>query len=232
VPPGHAWVGGLALTVIYLASLCIASIAAWVGGKILGLEPSSTGFQIELPTWRTPILKNAAVSALDRTFSYLRRAGGTILTISVIFWALMNLPSREASIAWTAGHWLAPLLHPMGLDWRVGISLLAAFAAREVFVSALAVVFSVDGAKDATTGVVQAMRQAVLPDGSHIFTFASCAGLVVFFLIALQCLSTVAVIRRESASWKFAVGQMATFIITAWILAVATVQGLRFLGIG
>jgi ferrous iron transport protein B len=120
----------------------------------------------------------------------------------------------------------------MGLDWRVGISLLAAFAAREVFVSALAVVFSVDGAKDATNGVVQAMRDAVLPDGSHIFTFATCAGLVVFFLIALQCLSTVAVIRRESGSLKFAVGQMAAFIGAAWILAVATVQGLRLVGIG
>jgi ferrous iron transport protein B len=232
VPPGHAWAGGIALTIIYLASLAIASIAAWAGGRILGLEDSPTGFQIELPTWRTPILRNAAISALDRTASYLRRAGGTILTISVIFWALMNLPSRDASIAWTAGHWLAPVLHPMGLDWRVGISLLAAFAAREVFVSALAVVFSVDGAKDATTGVVHAMRDAVLPDGTHIFTFATCAGLVVFFLIALQCLSTVAVIRRESDSWKFAMGQMATFIGVAWILAVATVQGLRFLGVG
>jgi ferrous iron transport protein B len=76
------------------------------------------------------------------------------------------------------------------------------------------------------------MRDAVLPDGTHIFTFATCAGLVVFFLIALQCLSTVAVIRRESDSWKFAMGQMATFIGVAWILAVATVQGLRFLGVG
>ena len=232
VPPGHAWAGGLSLTAIYLASLAIASVAAWAGGRILGLEPSPTGFQIELPTWRPPILKNAVVSALDRTLSYLKRAGGTILAISILFWALMNLPSREASLAWSAGHWMAPLLRPMGLDWRVGISLLAAFAAREVFVSALAVVFSVDGAKDTTTGVVQAMRGAVFPDGSHIFTFATCAGLVVFFLIALQCLSTVAVIRRESGSLKFAIGQMATFIATAWILASATVQCLRLVGIG
>lgn len=232
VPPGHAWAGGMALTAIYLASLVIASIAAWAGGRILGLDPSPTGFQIELPAWRAPVLRNAAVSAVDRTLSYLRRAGGTILTISVLFWALMNLPSRESSLAWTAGHWLAPLLHPMGLDWRVGISLLAAFAAREVFVSALAVVFSVDGAKDATTGVVQAMRDAVFPDGAHIFTFATCAGLVVFFLIALQCLSTVAVIRRESGSLRFAAGQMATFIGAAWVLAVVAVQGLRLLGIG
>ena len=119
----------------------------------------------------------------------------------------------------------------MGLDWRVGISLLAAFAAREVFVSALAVVFSVGGAKDATQGLVHAMRDAVLPGGAHIFTFATCAGLVVFFLIALQCLSTVAVVRRESGSTKFALGQMASFILVAWVLAVAVVQGLRLVGI-
>lgn len=231
VPPGYAWAGGMALTAIYLASLGMVSVAAFVGGKILGLEPSPSGFQIELPTWRAPVLKNAVVSAMDRTVSYLRRAGGTILTISILFWALMNLPSREASLAWTAGHWLTPFLRPMGLDWRVGISLLAAFAAREVFVSALAVVFSVDGSKSATQGIVHAMRDAVLPSGAHIFTFATCAGLVVFFLIALQCLSTVAVIRRESGSVKFALGQMASFIVVAWVLAVAVVQGLRLVGI-
>jgi ferrous iron transport protein B len=127
---------------------------------------------------------------------------------------------------------MGPLLRPLGLDWRVGVALVAAFAAREVFVSALTVVFATAPGAKLSGGMVGAMHGAVLPDGSKLFTTASCAGLVVFFLVALQCLSTVAVIRHESGSWKFALGQMAAFLAIAWILAALTVQGLRAFGIG
>lgn len=232
IPPGHPWTGGFALTGIYFASTALASVAALLGGKILGVDPSPAGFQIELPAWRAPIARNVVVSAIDRTASYMRRAGATILTISVLFWVAMALPSPQASVAWRAGHLMEPLLHPLGLDWRVGVALVAAFAAREVFVSALTVVFTMAPGSRIGGGMVGTMHRAVLPDGSPLFTVASCAGLVVFFLIALQCLSTVAVIRHESGSWKFALGQMAAFLGIAWILAALTVQGLRAVGIG
>jgi ferrous iron transport protein B len=232
IPPGHPWTGGFALTAIYFASTALASVAALAGGRIRGLDPSPAGFQIELPSWRAPILRNVAVSALDRTASYMRRAGATILTISVLFWAAMALPSPQASVAWSAGHLMEPLLRPLGLDWRVGVALVAAFAAREVFVSALTVVFTMDPGSRFPGGMMGTMHHAVLADGSPLFTVASCAGLVVFFLVALQCLSTVAVIRHESGSWKFALGQMASFLAIAWVLAALTVQGLRATGIG
>jgi ferrous iron transport protein B len=231
VPSDKPWLGGLALTGIYLLSLVFASLVAVVGGKILRIAPSYSGFQVELPQWRPPTFRTVVVSAWDRTVSYLQRAGLTILGVSVAFWLFMNLPSPDHSVATMVGQWIAPLLKPMGVDWRVGVALIAAFAAREVFVSALAVVFSVQAARGTDQGLVQAMRQATFEGTNHhVFTFASTAGLVVFFLIALQCLTTVAVMRKE-VSTRFALGQMVGFVALAWVLASATVQGLRLFGV-
>jgi len=231
IPSDKPWLGGLALTSIYVMSLVFASIVAVVGGKILNIEPSHTGFQVELPMWRAPTYRTVVVSAWDRTVTYVQRAGLTILTVSVVFWLFMNLPSQQNSLAIMSGKLLSPVLAPMGLDWRVGVALIAAFAAREVFVSALAVVFSVQGADSGSGGLVQAMRHATF-QGTHlpVFTTASCIGLIVFFLIALQCLTTVAVMRRETST-RFALGQMVSFILIAWILSTITVQTLRLLGV-
>lgn len=231
VPADKPWLGGIALTSIYLLSIAFASIVAFVGGKILRLPPSNTGFQLELPMWRPPTFRTVVVSAWDRTISYVQKAGLTILGVSVVFWAFMTFPTKDHSFAIMAGRVIEPVLAPMGIDWRVGIALIAAFAAREVFVSALAVVYSIEGADDNVDGIVQAMRNATF-DGTNqpIFTFASTAGLVVFFLIALQCMTTVVVIRRETST-RFALGQMFSFIALAWVLASVTVQGLRLLGV-
>jgi len=230
VPPEKPWLGGLALTGIYLLSLVFASLMAVVGGKILRIAPSNTGFQVELPHWRPPTFRTVVVSAWDRTVSYVKRAGLTILGVSVVFWLFMNLPSPDNSAAIFVGKILSPVLAPMGLDWRVGVALIAAFAAREVFVSALAVVFAVQGAEDSSAGLVDAMRQATFEGSSQlVFTPATTAGLIVFFLIALQCLTTVAVMRREVSN-KFAIGQMVGFVALAWVLASVTVQTLRLFG--
>jgi ferrous iron transport protein B len=231
IPENHALLGGFALTAIYVASLVFASAVAVVGGRILRIEASHTGFQVELPLWRPPTFRTVVVTTWDRTVSYLRRAGLTILCVSVGFWVLMNFPSPENSAMDFLGKGLAPVLAPMGVDWRVGAALIAAFAAREVFVSALAVVYSVQGGEDATNGILQAMRNATF-DGTHqhVFTTSSAIGLIVFFLIALQCLTTVAVMRREVSN-RFALGQMAGFVLLAWVLASLVVQGLRLVGV-
>lgn len=231
VPQDKPWLGGIALTSIYLLSLVFASTVALVGGKILRLPPSNTGFQVELPLWRPPTFRTVVVSAWDRTMSYIQRAGLTILGVSIAFWLFMTFPTQEHSFATMAGRLIEPLLAPMGVDWRVGIALIAAFAAREVFVSALAVVYSIQDTEGNVDGLLDTMRNATF-DGTTqpIFTFASTAGLIVFFLIALQCLTTVAVMRRETSN-RFALGQMVGFVALAWVLASVTVQSLRFLGV-
>jgi len=231
VPADKPWLGGLALTGIYLASLVFASAVAVVGGKILKIPASQAGFQVELPLWRPPTFRTVVVAAWDRTISYVQRAGLTILAVSVGFWVFMTFPSPDNSVMMMLGKLLGPLLAPMGLDWRVGVALIAAFAAREVFVSALAVVYSIQGADENAGGLVDAMRHATFEGtATPVFTVASALGLVVFFLIALQCLTTVAVMRRETSN-RFALGQMASFVALAWVLASITVQGLRLLGV-
>lgn len=231
VPSESALWGGLALTAIYLASLVFASIAALVGGKILGIEPSDEGFQIELPMWRPPTFRTVVVTTWDRTVSYVKRAGLTILLVSVGFWLFMTLPSEDNSVMVMLGKLLEPLVAPMGVDWRVGVALIAAFAAREVFVSALAVVFAIEGAEENTAGLLEAMRNATFDGTSQpVFTISSAIGLIVFFLIALQCLTTVAVMRKEVSN-RFALGQMFGFVAIAWVLSIAVVQGLRLFGV-
>ncbi|MEK7393786.1 MAG: ferrous iron transporter B, partial [Fibrobacterota bacterium] len=193
IPQDRPLMGGFALAGIYLASLIFASAVATVGGKLLGIEPSLTGFQVELPQWRSPTLRTVIVSTWDRTISYVKRAGLTILGVSVGFWFFMTFPSPDNSAMMMLGKILSPLFAPMGLDWKVGVALLAAFAAREVFVSALAVVYSIQGSDDATDGILQVMRSATFEGSDQlVFTPASTIGLIVFFLIALQCMTTVA----------------------------------------
>lgn len=232
IPSDKAWIGGLAMTAIYLGSLVLASVVAVIGGKILKIEPSTSGFQIELPAWRMPVMRVILISTWHRTKSYVTRAGGTILAISVLFWFLMNMPSAEHSLAESAGRILSPLLAPMGLDWKVGMALIAAFAAREVFVASLAVVYAVEGGEEAVGGIVEAMRHATFEGTTTpVFTVATCVGIILFFIVSLQCLTTVAVMRREAGSWKFAIGQLVGLTTAGYVLAVVAVQTLRFFGI-
>ncbi len=128
---------------------------------------------------------------------------------------------------------MQPLLKPMGVDWRVGVGLISAFAAREVFVSSMAIVFHVDATDEQTQneGLLEQMRSATFPGTTQrIFTPASIFGLIVFFFFSLQCFSTVAVIRKETNSWRLAGLQLAFYTGLGYLLAVISVQTLRALG--
>ncbi len=139
------------------------------------------------------------------------------------------------SYAAKIGHFLEPIMQPMGLDWRGGVALISGFAAREVFVSALALVYRVqeDGDEDGLTGkLLAALPNLRFEDsGKPIFTLSTCLGMLLFYLIALQCFPTVAVARSEMGSSKLAFLQLFLFTGVAYALAVALVQGLRALGI-
>jgi ferrous iron transport protein B len=122
----------------------------------------------------------------------------------------------------------------MGVDWRVGVGLLSAFAAREVFVSTMAIVFHVaDGEEDSRqAGLLDNMRAATFAGSNHrVFTTSSIIGLIIFFFISLQCLSTVAVVRSESGSWRFAALQLVFYSGIGYLLATSAVQLLRLFGV-
>jgi ferrous iron transport protein B len=119
------------------------------------------------------------------------------------------------------------------MDWRVGVSLIAAFAAREVFVSSLALIFKVTS--DETTlqnSIVSAMHNATVGEtGQKLFTTSTIIGLIIYFIFAMQCLSTIAVSRKESGGWRIPILQIIIFTAAAYILTFISVNGLRALGI-
>jgi ferrous iron transport protein B len=128
---------------------------------------------------------------------------------------------------------MEPALRPMGVDWRVGVGLISAFAAREVFVSSLAIVFNVAGEEDAQSeGLLHEMQTAKIDGtGQPVFTTASILGLIIFFFFSLQCMSTVAVVRKETNSWRFVALQLLFYTGLGYLASVATVQGLRLAGV-
>jgi ferrous iron transport protein B len=242
--PGAAWKKGVSLAAIYVGSLLIASLTAGLASRIVFKHRQSALLAMELPIYRTPRWKPILRMTWARGSSYLRRAGVPIMMVSAVLWILSNFEytprtivapaTMETSFAAQLGHQMEPLLKPMGVDWRVGVGLISAFAAREVFVSSMAIVFHVDSDNDQTAqeGLLDQMRTATFPGTSQlIFTPSSIFGLIVFFFFSLQCFSTVAVVRRETNSWRTAGLQLAFYTGLGYFLAVISVQTLRALGV-
>jgi len=189
-----------------------------------------------------------------RASAYLRRAGTPIVVISSCLWLLSNFglgwrqttrpdgarppviaaSDLEHSFASELGRTIEPALHPMGVDWRVGVGLISAFAAREVFVSTMAIVFHVSENENAQsqTGLLENMRTATFYGSSHrIFTTSTIIGLIVFFFFSLQCLSTVSVVRSETNSWRLAGLQLLFYTGLGYLMSSLLVIFLRLIGI-
>ncbi|MGE5087108.1 MAG: ferrous iron transporter B [Bacillota bacterium] len=236
-----AWMSGFVLAALYLGSMIIGGIAAGIVNKFLP-ERDTSFFMMELPIYRKPKIRVLIRQALTRTLSYVKRAGPPIFIFSILIWAGTNFPNYhiknahdklEQSYAGQLGKIIEPVVAPMGVDWRVGVGLISAFAAREVFVSSLAVTFNITDDNEATQqqSLLAQMGTAVNRQGEKIFTVSSVIGLMIFFMIALQCMSTVAVQMRESGSVAMALGQLVAFNVLAYALVVVIVQGLRALGV-
>jgi ferrous iron transport protein B len=242
--PAAAWQAGLGLAAIYVSSLLVGSVVAGLTARIFMKHRKPSLLAMELPAYRVPRWWPILRMTWARGSAYLKRAGVPILIVSALLWGISNFgyvagapiapTPMEGSFASELGQKMAPVLRPMGVDWRVGVGLISAFAAREVFVSSMAIVFHVDSKDDQTQqqGLLEQMSTATFPDtGQRIFTPASIIGLVVFFFFSLQCFSTVAVVRKEMNSWKLAGLQLLFYTGLGYVLAVATVQALRAFGV-
>ncbi|MBW2223104.1 MAG: ferrous iron transport protein B [Deltaproteobacteria bacterium] len=152
--------------------------------------------------------------------------------------ALRSLDSQEAaeqlgySFGGRFGHAIEPALRPIGFDWQIGVGIIGAFAAREVFISTLGVVFGIGEADEENTPLRQALRDARHADGTPVMTPLSGISLMVFFLLACQCMSTLAVVRRESGSWKWPVFLFSYMTVLAYMASLAVYQGGQLLGFG
>ena len=228
---GFLGVQGLALLGLYLiGSLSALAVAAVLKHTVLRGE--ALPFYMELPPYRVPTLRLLVSQVWGAAWAFLRRAGTIILAASIVLWALLTFPrvepspelnAREAALytlehsaAGRAGHAVEPAIEPLGFDWKIGVGLLASLAAREVIVSTLAQIYA--SAEDATS-LREAIRNDIDPrTGRPVFTAATVASLLVFFVFALQCMSTLAVLRRETNSWRwpaFAIGYLLVFAYAA-----------------
>jgi ferrous iron transport protein B len=259
VPRDKLWLGGFLLAGIYLfgitISIVIAALLNKFRQKLFKAEDSST-FILELPTYRLPKLSSVLSHTYNSSKEYLLRAGPVILIFSILLWFLVYFPDTnpkietdgltktqisqvekferlEHSYAASIGKFIQPVMSPLGMDWRIGVSLISAFAAREVFVSSLALTFKVTSEEEASQKtLLNSLSSATIGNtGKKLFTTATTLGLIVFFIFALQCISTIAVSRKETGGWKIPAIQVFVFTSLAYFMALFTVNGLRLIGI-
>ncbi|MFI5206628.1 MAG: ferrous iron transporter B [Gemmatimonadales bacterium] len=178
------------------------------------LKSERAPFILELPPYRLPTLRSLGFRLLDRAKAFLTRAGTVILAVSLALSLLSSLPRTNGaapnvteSMAGTMGRTIEPAIRPLGFDWRVGIGLVTSLAAREVIVGTLGTIHGVSG-DERSAGLQRALRQSLTPGGA--------AALLVFFAFAMQCMSTLAVVRRETGSWRYPLLQFSYMLALAY----------------
>src|SRR5579885_314494 len=179
------------------------------------LKSSRSSFMLEMPPYRWPTVSSLGLRLLDRSRVFLMRAGTVILAVAIGIWALTYLPPSShgdigASFAGHIGHAIEPAIRPLGFNWKIGIGLITSLAARETIVSTLGTIYGVEGeGGERSPSLQQALRNDLSPGGA--------AALLVFFAFAMQCMSTMAVVRRETGGWKWPAVQFAYMGVLAYL---------------
>lgn len=236
------WKQALILFGIYALGTVTAFVTARILRGRLGPDKTANHFMLELPSYRAPQWGYIFRHVIDRAWAFVRKAGTVILGLSILLWALATYPKTDSEDPGAAlensamgriGRFIEPVVKPLGFDGRAGTAILTSFAAREVFVSSLAVIFSVEETDDdvETRDLLRDKIQAAKwPDGKPLFTPLSLVSLLIFFIYALQCLPTTAVVARETNSWKWAIAQFVFMTSFAYAAALLVFQGGRLLG--
>lgn len=245
VIPNTLVLGFVPLPALVLVSMILLGIAAAVttaalfNKTILKGTPSTPA--MELPRYRRPRLQMVLRTMGDRSLLFVKKAGTVILAMSIIMWALTHYPHHpdatpdqqiRESFSGTIGRAIEPVIVPIGFDWRIGVSILSSFVAREVFVSSMATIYGANINDPHQAADLQAhLRSEVDPTtGLLFFTPLRALSIMIFYVLSMQCVSTIAVVRRETNSWKWTLFQLAYMTGLAWIACFALWQGGRFLG--
>jgi ferrous iron transport protein B len=237
---------------LYLVGFGMALLSAWILSKTLKIQ-SKSYFVVEMPNYKLPLLKNVGITVWEKTRSFVTEAGKIILAISILLWVMASYgPGRdfeeaeqivtttyselkeealatkinayrlEHSYIGILGKTLEPVITPLGYDWKIGIALISSFAAREVFVGTLATIYSVES--DAEETIKNQMATEVRSDGTPLFNLASGISLMLFYAFAMQCMSTLAIVKKETNSWKWPMIQLFGMSILAYVIAFSTYQ--------
>jgi ferrous iron transport protein B len=206
---------------LYLLGFLAALFTAWMLKSSI-LKTTATPFILELPQYRIPTLRSLALRLLDRSKVFLRQAGTVILAVTLVLWLFSHIPVHGGSFPQLAdsfvgrlGQFIEPVIRPLGFNWKIGIGLLTSVLAREVIVGTLGTLYGTDPATQSLT------LQAALRHDMHI---GGAIALVVYFALAMQCTSTLAVVRRETNSWKWPAVQFIYMTVFAYVAALVTNQ--------
>ncbi len=227
---------------LYLLGAVSAMTSAWFFKKIIGRSGIGLPFYMEMPSYRLPRLRTILVSVWDACKSFLKKVTSIIMLTTIIMWGLLNFPLRsdadlaragidsqdevavqayviDNSLAAGIGRAVSPVFEPLGFEWRINVGVLSSLAAREVFVSTLGQVAAAEDPED-PVAALQTMTHTDGPDaGEPVFTPSTIAALLVFFVYALQCMSTLGVMRRETGTWKWPVVAFVYMGGIAWVMA-------------
>ncbi|NNK70887.1 MAG: ferrous iron transport protein B [Flavobacteriaceae bacterium] len=248
----------LSLMLLYLIGFGSAIVSAYILDKLLKIQRKSY-FVIEMPNYKVPLLRNVAITVVEKTKAFVYGAGKIILAISVILFVLAstgigrqfneaeylvrmevageNLSEEEIetriashklehSLIGVAGKAIEPVIQPLGYDWKIGIAIICSFAAREVFVGTLATIYSVGQDDEAT--IKNRMKKEINPvSGVPLFNFASGISLLLFYAFAMQCMSTLAIVKRETNSWLWPMVQLVFMTALAYVVALIVYQFLK-----
>ena len=235
-PQTHWWglsAQGVTMFLLYLAGGTSSLIAASVVTSTI-LRGDLLPFTMELPPYRMPSPQAMLAAMWSAAKVFLRKAGTIILATSLVLWALLNLPVREAqtrglsatdatayvmnhSYAADVGHAVAPVFQPLGFDWRTDVALVGSLSAREVFVSTLGQVSAATNPENPR----EALASLTDEHGNRVFTAPTVIALMTYFVFALQCMSTIAVMRRETNSWRWPAFAFSYMFVLAWVMAFA-----------
>ncbi len=235
---------GLTLLALYLLGILAAILAASVLKKFIRKNAKPSTFVMELPAYKVPSLKWTLLEMYERAKIFVTEAGKIILAISIVLWFLASYPKPNAtenidksqaieqSYAGQLGHIIEPVIKPLGFDWKIGIGLITAFAAREVIISTLSTIYHVEDG-DNSSSLTETLRNARDPNtGKLVYSTLVAISLMVFFALACQCMSTVAIVRRETNSWRWPITMILYMTTLAYVMSFLVYQGGLLLGWG
>ena len=239
---GPFQVQGTIMFGLYLLGSVSAMIAAWVFKRVTGRSGTVMPFYMEMPAYQIPSARSVIIAVWDACKSFLRKVSGIIMATTIVLWALLNFPTHsedamtaagvdvgdeaavtaytlDNSYAAAIGRAVSPVFDPLGFDWRINIGVLSSLAAREVVVATLGQVAAAEDPEDPS----EALEQMTYTDGPHagepVFTAPTVTALLLFFAYALQCASTLGVLRRETGTWRWPVVAFVYMGVVAWVMA-------------
>ncbi|WP_238981117.1 ferrous iron transporter B [Williamsia herbipolensis] len=235
---------GVVMFALYLGGAVSAMATAWLFSRIGRGTGPLLPFYMEMPPYRWPSVRSMSLSVWDACKGFVRKVGVIILVTTAALWLLLNLPTRgdndfraagidpnddaatssyviEHSAGAAVGKFIAPVFAPLGFDWRINIGILASLSARETFVATLGQVGAAENPDDPSNALSTMRVTSGERIGEPLFTPPVLAALMVFFLYALQCMSTIGVMRRESGTWKWPAIAFGYMFVLAWVMAFA-----------